>query len=155
MSTRPCPHCHEIIPSDLDYCPYCNESTHETLQTADDIALKERHETIGRTALAEAPLDSISETGEPGAAPIPVIDRCIMCNMSPAVVNDYCLECQRKLNMGPEQWDLIKQEANQRKMIAGVIAAIVLIALIVFVASIVHHHRAPAAVPNTATSATQ
>ncbi len=50
-----------------------------------------------------------------GASADPGVERCIMCNMAPATVGEYCLDCRKKLDMGPEQWDLIKQDANRRK----------------------------------------
>ncbi len=146
MSTRPCPHCHEIIPADLDYCPYCNESTRESIQTADDIALQERHAAVSAN-VASAPFDSIAEDRVAAPPPIPAVERCIMCNMAPATVGEYCLDCRKKLDIGPEQWDLIKQDANRQKMIVGIVVAIILIALIVAAVHAVRSRHAHAAAP--------
>jgi hypothetical protein len=153
MTTRACPSCSEIIPADVDYCPYCGNTTRETLDVDED--------GIAAANAAERgvkPLDDGS--GKPKLPVEAISSLCMMCYMAPATIGDYCDECDKKLNLRADEWDAIGAQKAMVQWIAIGIAAFIL--LIIIGVALTHHHRhvrhhlspqTPTVVPTPTTSA--
>ena len=146
MRTRPCPHCSEVIPADVDYCPFCGNTTLETLETEEDLIrlrnLEERqaeHADIGRAADGLPP-----EAGE---------YICLMCHINPATIEDYCLECHEKLDLKPEHWDNLRRERMQRNLLIGGLIAIIIIMAIIMASSSAHRHHRSSPAPSAGSTA--
>ncbi len=146
MPTRPCPHCHEIIPADVDYCPFCGESTRETLETEDDLIRLRNLE----ARQAEGTQPDIGKAAD-GLPPEAGEYMCLMCHMKPATIDDYCLECHEKLDLKPEHWEEVRKGQTQRMMIVGGLVAVVLIVAIILMVKAAHHHPAPVQPPSGTT----
>jgi len=143
MSTRACPVCHEIIPSDVDYCPFCGESTMERLHTDDDlVAARNAEARDDSVAVDDAPR---SDSADPSQPPVQRAYMCMMCGKRPPADGEYCAECREKLDLGPEQWDLMKQETMQRNITTAIVVVLVLLLVATIVATSIWRHRAAVA----------
>jgi RNA polymerase subunit RPABC4/transcription elongation factor Spt4 len=143
MRTIPCPACSEIIPDNVDYCPHCGESTKqvaESLMTDEDRAVAERMAAIAAantsgTATTETPPDpSYRAIPEPGS------HVCMMCKIvEPMPDHDYCQDCQNKLDLGPEQWQMAKQDAFRKNILTIVLVVLALVAAVMIIVMSTHH----------------
>jgi hypothetical protein len=139
MQTRACPSCHEIIPSDVDYCPFCGNSTREQLESEDDLIAARNAE--ARALDAEPVIAPGTYSDEPREPPRERAYTCLMCHARPPVDGEYCVECRQKLDLGPEQWDLMKQQNFQRNLTIGLISLLVVLALGATLAIDAFHRR--------------
>jgi predicted amidophosphoribosyltransferase len=133
MSTKPCPSCSEVIPTDVDYCPFCGNSTRVAYESPEDFEV---------TATTTEPnVDRYAAVASSdGRAPVHRDAICMMCYVATATIGDYCEECERKLNMRPEEWAAKRQDSLMR---AFAIGAAVLVALLIMVALMVHSRDSP------------
>jgi RNA polymerase subunit RPABC4/transcription elongation factor Spt4 len=139
MSTIACPACSEIIPNDVDYCPFCGKSTRitaQTIMTDDDIAVAERLAAIAASnTTGDAPVNSALKLPPEAGERV-----CLMCLAKPPTMGDYCLECHQKLELGPEQWDLLKQDQAKVNGVVLMGAGLAVLALALMIVHILHHH---------------
>jgi len=138
MRTMACPVCSEIIPDDVDYCPFCGESTRqqsaESLMTDDDRAVAERMANIAAANTSAPPSDPALKL--PPAAGQHL---CMMCHREPPTMGDYCLECHEKLELGPEQWEILKQDMSRRNTLMLLAAVIAVLAIALAIVHSLHH----------------
>ena len=139
MRTVACPSCSEIIPDDVDYCPFCGESTRvveESLMTDEDIAVATRMAAIKEQNVGTEQPEQTAKLPPMAGKPM-----CMMCHLVPPTIEDYCAECHEKLELKPEHWDNLKRQTAQRTYTFLLIAfAAVLIAFVVISHALHHRH---------------
>jgi len=133
-----CPSCSEIIPDEVDFCPFCGESTKqvaESLMSDEDRAIADRMASIAAANTTAPPADS-SLRLPPASGQVV----CMMCKVDPPVVGDYCQKCHDKLELGPEQWDMLKQDNSKNMTLVVVMAVLGIILAAIVLIHFLHHH---------------
>lgn len=114
---RQCPNCRQVIPADVNYCPFCGNSTHEVvrqdpLEEAVDAAVR-------------APITNTAYI-------------CLMCHLEPATNGDYCQTCRDRLDQRPDEWEAKKVQSTKTLLI---VASVVVVLLIAVAIAFTHAHR--------------
>jgi hypothetical protein len=111
------------------------------LETDDDLIAARNAELLNKT-LMPGDIPAYNADGEQ-LPPKEKAYMCMMCHKSPPLEDDdYCAECREKLDLGPEQWDLMKQDVIQRNVTTAIVVVLVVLLVSAVIGTTVWRHRA-------------